>query len=117
MAAEPSESSTDYLARERLLGRNPLGLVGDLEAAGTMRITSKGQVTIPSESREQLGWLPNTEVDFDVDCGAVRIVQVRSKRLRDKGVVARLRGRARAPRTTHENLALTRPVLLSGDLP
>lgn len=85
-----------------------------------MRITSKGQVTIPLESCEQFGLLPNTEVDFDVDCGAVRIVQVRSKRSRDEGVVARLRGRASVlsvPGTTHENLALTRPVLLSGDPP
>ena len=31
-----------------------------------MRITSKGQVTIPIEIREKLGLLPNTEVEFEV---------------------------------------------------
>ena len=32
-----------------------------------MRITTKGQVTIPIEIRERLGLLPNTEVEFEVD--------------------------------------------------
>jgi len=34
-----------------------------------MRITSKGQVTIPQEIREQLGLLPHTEVEFSVERG------------------------------------------------
>ena len=29
-----------------------------------MRVTSKGQVTIPIELRERVGLLPGTEVDF-----------------------------------------------------
>jgi AbrB family looped-hinge helix DNA binding protein len=32
-----------------------------------MRITSKGQVTIPANIREQAGLLPHTEVDFEFD--------------------------------------------------
>ena len=32
-----------------------------------MRITSKGQVTIPMEIRDKLGLLPNTEVEFEID--------------------------------------------------
>ena len=36
-----------------------------------MRITSKGQVTIPQEIREKHGLLPNTEVDFVVERGRV----------------------------------------------
>jgi AbrB family looped-hinge helix DNA binding protein len=31
-----------------------------------MRITTKGQVTIPQEIREELGLLPNTEVTFEI---------------------------------------------------
>jgi AbrB family looped-hinge helix DNA binding protein len=42
-----------------------------------MRITSKGQVTIPIEIRERAGLLPNTEVDFIVDGKAIRIVRAR----------------------------------------
>jgi AbrB family looped-hinge helix DNA binding protein len=32
-----------------------------------MRITSKGQVTIPVEIREAVGLLPGTEVDFELE--------------------------------------------------
>ena len=38
-----------------------------------MRITSKGQVTIPVEIREQLGLTPNTEVEFEVIGDAVYV--------------------------------------------
>ena len=38
-----------------------------------MRLTSKGQVTIPQEIRERLGLLPNTAVIFDVVGDSVRI--------------------------------------------
>ena len=38
-----------------------------------MRITSKGQVTIPQELREQFGLLPNTEVDFVVKRNALHL--------------------------------------------
>jgi AbrB family looped-hinge helix DNA binding protein len=34
-----------------------------------MRITSKGQVTIPQEIREQCGLLPHTQVRFVVEGG------------------------------------------------
>jgi AbrB family looped-hinge helix DNA binding protein len=36
-----------------------------------MRITSKGQVTIPQEIREQCGLLPHTQVRFVVEDGRV----------------------------------------------
>jgi AbrB family looped-hinge helix DNA binding protein len=38
-----------------------------------MRLTSKGQVTIPLYIREKLGLLPMTEVDFDIVGNSVRI--------------------------------------------
>ena len=38
-----------------------------------MRITSKGQVTIPQEIREQCGLLPHTQVRFLVEDGRVLI--------------------------------------------
>ena len=34
-----------------------------------MRITSKGQVTIPQHIREELGLHPNTEVEFKIERG------------------------------------------------
>ncbi len=75
-----------------------------------MRVTSKGQVTIPIEVREKLGILPNTEVDFEVHGDIARLVKVPAKRARGRGagVVARLRGTATVKMSTDEILALTR---------
>ncbi|WP_158816522.1 AbrB/MazE/SpoVT family DNA-binding domain-containing protein [Methylocapsa sp. S129] len=75
-----------------------------------MRITSKGQVTIPVEIREQAGLLPHTEVDFEFDGKVVRIVPaaVRNKDSRGARVVAHLRGRGDIAMSTDAIMALTR---------
>ncbi|MCG8555158.1 MAG: AbrB/MazE/SpoVT family DNA-binding domain-containing protein [Proteobacteria bacterium] len=75
-----------------------------------MKITSKGQVTIPFEVRERLGLLPNTEVEFVMERNAVRIVKVVPRRGRGRGgdAVARLKGRADVRMSTEAILALTR---------
>lgn len=76
-----------------------------------MRITSKGQVTIPIEIRERTGLLPNTEVEFVLARGQVRLVRKAvgaAKRGRGERAVARLRGAATSPMSTDEILALTR---------
>ena len=73
-----------------------------------MRITSKGQVTIPLEIRERLGLLPNTEVVFEVAGRAVRLRKAPGVSRRGAAVVARLKGRSRSRLTTDQILALTR---------
>jgi AbrB family looped-hinge helix DNA binding protein len=73
-----------------------------------MKITSKGQVTIPVSIRRRLGMMPETEVEFDVEGGAVRIRKARGSGRRGEALVARLRGRATTRITTDEILALTR---------
>ena len=75
-----------------------------------MRITSKGQVTIPNRIRQQLGLLPETEVEFEVEGNAVRIRRSRRPEVTGRGaaVVARLRGRGAVQMTTDQILALTR---------
>jgi|RhiMetdeSRZDD1v2_1073273.scaffolds.fasta_scaffold163718_2 antitoxin PrlF len=74
-----------------------------------MRITSKGQVTIPAEIRERFGFLPDTEVEFVVEGDTVRVVRAtRQGDTRGDRVVRRLRGRAVSHMTTDEILALTR---------
>ena len=50
-----------------------------------MRITSKGQVTIPAEIREQAGLMPHTEVDFEFDGKVVRIVPSARGRKESRG--------------------------------
>lgn len=58
-----------------------------------MRITSKGQVTIPVEIREQAGLLPGTDVDFEREGRTVRIVRskIKAKNSRGARIVAHLR--------------------------
>ncbi|MEO5965762.1 MAG: AbrB/MazE/SpoVT family DNA-binding domain-containing protein [Candidatus Limnocylindrales bacterium] len=50
-----------------------------------MRITSKGQVTIPQGIREQAGFLPNTEVEFIWDGVGVHLVKQDSPRKTTRG--------------------------------
>lgn len=73
-----------------------------------MRITSKGQVTIPQEIRERLGLLPETEVEFEVSGSAVKIRKARNSRARGRSVVAHMRGRATSGMSTDEIMKLTR---------
>jgi AbrB family looped-hinge helix DNA binding protein len=76
-----------------------------------MKITTKGQVTIPVEIREKLGLFPNSEVEFEVTGQTVRIRKVRraeGRGRRGKSIVERLRGRGSVRMSTDEILALTR---------
>jgi antitoxin PrlF len=72
-----------------------------------MKITSKGQVTIPQEIRERMGLLPDTEVEFIVRGNVVQLVKARTPS-RGAKVVAALRGRAKSGMTTDEIMKLTR---------
>lgn len=76
-----------------------------------MKITTKGQVTIPIQVREKLGLLPHTEVVFEVRGDAAllrRADAVRDEGGRGRQLVERLRGSASVAMTTDEILALTR---------
>ena len=75
-----------------------------------MRITSKGQVTIPVAIREQAGLLPNTEVDVQFDGKAVWIVPTASRTNSSHGarLVAHLRRRGDVAMTTDAIMAMMR---------
>jgi len=76
-----------------------------------MKITSKGQVTIPVEIREKLGLLPDSEVEFEVVGQTVRIRKIRpgkARSTRGKSLVNRLRGQGSVRMSTDEILDLTR---------
>ena len=74
-----------------------------------MRITSKGQVTIPIDIREKMGLLPDTEVQFEIKGDAVRIKRsMGSSSRRPRDVINRMRRKATVEMTTDEILALTR---------
>jgi AbrB family looped-hinge helix DNA binding protein len=73
-----------------------------------MRITAKGQVTIPLEIRDRLGWQPGTTVEFDVEGDEARIRKVRGTPGRGTSLIARMRGTATRRLSTDEIMALTR---------
>jgi len=74
-----------------------------------MRITSKGQVTIPIEIREKMGLLPDTEVEFQIKGDTVRIKRRKgSSRRTPRDLINRMRRKATVEMTTDEILALTR---------
>jgi AbrB family looped-hinge helix DNA binding protein len=73
-----------------------------------VRITSKGQVTIPQEIRRRLGLQPETDVEFDVVGNSVRMRKAQGRPGRGRGLVDRMRGRATTRLTTDQILALTR---------
>ena len=73
-----------------------------------MRITSKGQVTIPAAIRRKAGLLPGTEVEFTLTGGEVILRKAESVR-RGRAIVEALRGKGTVRMTTDEIMALTRP--------
>ena len=74
-----------------------------------MRITSKGQVTVPIQIRRDFGFLPETEVEFVVEGDSV-VLKKKSPAPGNRGarLVSHLRGRGTVKMSTDQILALTR---------
>ena len=72
-----------------------------------MRLTEKGQVTIPIDIRERLQLRPGDEVDFTVDGETVRLTRAATVR-RGRRIVSQLLGSGDTSLSTDEILALTR---------
>ncbi len=79
-----------------------------------MRVTTKGQVTIPQTIRKKMGITPATEVEFIEENGRVYLVKKKRAGASDRPF-ARLRGVASAKMTTDEIMALTRGARGGGD--
>lgn len=73
-----------------------------------MRITTKGQVTIPQQIRERLRLLPNTEVDFALRGDVVELRKAAAPPRRGRQLVEQMRGRGTVRMSTDEIMALTR---------
>jgi AbrB family looped-hinge helix DNA binding protein len=72
-----------------------------------MRVTVKGQVTIPSHIREKLGIRPNSDVSFLEEDGRVYLTR-KKVTVPKKNRFRRYRGIATVKMTTDEIMALTR---------
>jgi AbrB family looped-hinge helix DNA binding protein len=73
-----------------------------------VKITSKGQVTIPLEVREKMGFLPDTEVEFIISRNTVLLKKAGSRSKRSRDMIARMRGKATVKLATDEIMSLTR---------
>lgn len=73
-----------------------------------MRITSKGQVTVPQDIRNKLGLLPNTEVEFELKGNVAVLKKAGGPSRRGRGLLQAMRGKATTRLSTDEIMALTR---------
>lgn len=73
-----------------------------------MRVTEKGQVTIPKELRDALGIGAGTEVEFERRKDTIVVRKARAGTTRGTLLVDRMRGRGDVKMTTDEIMALTR---------
>ncbi|HUO10486.1 MAG TPA: AbrB/MazE/SpoVT family DNA-binding domain-containing protein [Phycisphaerae bacterium] len=73
-----------------------------------MRVTEKGQVTVPIEFRQKMGILPNSEVEFVLVGKNLVLRKVANQRDRGRRLISSMRGKAQRKLTTDEIMALTR---------
>jgi AbrB family looped-hinge helix DNA binding protein len=74
-----------------------------------MKVTTRGQVTIPQHIREQLGLLPNTDVAWELKDGAAVLTRAENGNgRRGRALIEHMRGRATVKMSTDEIMALTR---------
>jgi len=75
-----------------------------------VKITSKGQVTVPKGIRDEFGFLPGTEVEFVEDNGEVKIRKIAGGSNRGKEIVEHLRQASGGTNrlTTEEIMRMTR---------
>lgn len=72
-----------------------------------MKITQKGQVTIPQEIRKKYKFLPDTEIEFIEDNSRVYIIKARPDMVKENAFDY-ARGKATIKMSTEEIMKLTR---------
>lgn len=75
-----------------------------------MRVTTNGRITIPKEIREELGFVPGTNLDFVVQGDEISLTKATDKPSRGEEIVARISGSGTAnlDLTTDEIMAMMR---------
>ncbi|HPO16606.1 MAG TPA: AbrB/MazE/SpoVT family DNA-binding domain-containing protein [Candidatus Hydrogenedentes bacterium] len=72
-----------------------------------MKVTTKGQVTIPIEFREKTGIVPGSEIRFSLERGKLYLQKVKGEG-RGKELIRKMTGQGNIKMTTDEIMALTR---------
>ncbi len=96
--------SVEHLSEKRLRWRSKSTTCKIL----TMKVTEKGQITIPKEIRDALGIGAGTEVEFERDKDTIVVRKASDRPTRGRQLAERLRGRGDVVMTTSEIMALTR---------
>jgi len=73
-----------------------------------MKISTKGQITIPQGIRELAGVGPGDEMEFSIEDGFIKLVRRQGAKTRGERIAQHLWGRATVRMTTDEIMALTR---------
>ena len=73
-----------------------------------MRVSTKGQVTIPFDIRDKLGLLPHTEVSMEARGNKVIIEKKLNTSARGEHVLNRMIGKATVKMSTDEIMKITR---------
>ncbi len=73
-----------------------------------MRITTKGQVTIPKHLRQKMGFVPGVEVEFFEDGNTLKIVKKELSNSQGRNFVNKIKGKATRKITTDQIMELTR---------
>lgn len=73
-----------------------------------MKVTGKGQVTIPIEIRRKMGLLPDTEIEFHVSGHDLLIRKSSRRQKRGRRLISTMRGRASKRLSTDDIMTLTR---------
>jgi AbrB family looped-hinge helix DNA binding protein len=73
-----------------------------------MRVSTKGQVTIPHEMRIKLGILPHTEVNFVLQGNGILIQKQQGSKLKGAKLLEQLSGKAKLNMSTEHIMKLTR---------
>ncbi len=73
-----------------------------------MRLTTKGQVTIPQHIREKLGLLQNTEVEFLLNGNTAILRKSKHTSYRGKSLIDHLKGKGSVQMSTDKIMSLTR---------
>ncbi len=73
-----------------------------------MKITTKGQVTIPLDIREQLGLFPHSEIEFVVKGKKAFLHKISKRNMRGQAIIQRMRGKGTIKMSTDQIMSLTR---------
>ena len=73
-----------------------------------MRMSSKGQLTIPLDARKALGLFPMSELEFSIKGDSLVLRKSKRRGARGRTLVGKMRGAGGVTMSTDEIMALTR---------